>query len=252
MLKVLFLVFGLLASSVVTAKSEQCETLRVGGASGWLPITYVNPASEDHEGIALDLLRHIAKQLQIPLQIDLAIPWKRTLSYLESGELDLVLAMYKTNPRAALYHFTLPYFDNQARVFVLEDQAFEFNHFEDLMGRVGGVPFGGSFGEDFDTFSKKSGVALQYLESKEQLVELLLLGRIDYFIQDHLDAVLYMESQGLKQEIIALEHPLASESVHFALSRHSACAALLPKINQLIIAAKHDGSLDAIMAPYLR
>ena len=214
--------------------AQECKIIKVGGVSGWWPITYVNPVTQDHEGLALDLIKHISQQLAVPIQLDVSMPWKRVLAYLVSGKFDMILGIYRVDERESLFQFTAPYFENEVKVFVLKENTFTFDDFSNLESRVGAVPLGGSFGEEFSAYAKANDLALQYLEGKAQMVDMLLARRIDYFIQDHIDTLLFLKSQGLQEKIVALPHSVSTEPVHFAFSRQSPCQDLVPMVNKLI------------------
>jgi len=244
-----------LITSITLCKSltaQECETLKVAGANRWLPVSYLNTKTRQPQGLAIDLIQYISRKLEIPLVIDLERPWKRVLSDLANGDIDLVTAIYKNHPRQAVYRFSKPYFTNQAHVFVLKGHEFPFDQLADLEKHSGGVPIGSSFGDEFDTFAKQHHLNLRNLKTEQQLLGMLQLGRIDYYIQDYLDATLYLKQFGLSDSVVALEHPVSTNAVHFAISRNSACVKLLPRINDIIITAKNNGALDAIIQRHLQ
>jgi len=230
-----------------TINAQNCKTLKVSGANYWLPVSYIDPLSKDSQGISIDLLKYIASQLAIPVETDLTVPWKRVLDNLANGNIDLVSAMYKTRSREKKYHFTNSYFTNEVKIFVMKGKKFPFKRLEDLKGRTGGIPIGSSFGEEFDQFSSNNSLNLIGLKTKNQLVGMLQLGRIDYFIQDKLDAQIYLKKHNLSDSIVALTNSISFEDVHFSLSRQSPCASLLPQINTIIQTAQYDGTLQKII-----
>lgn len=230
--------------------AQECQVLRVGGTDGWLPVAYLNQATKEPEGIAHDFAKIVGNKLNIPVKIDATLPWKRMLQYTEDGNLDMVAAIYWTKERADLYQYTASYFVNEAWVFVVKGKEFPFEKFEDLIGRVGGIPLGGSFGEAFDTFAKDHQLKLEEVGTKEQMAKKILAGRNDYFIQDYLDGIMYLKQAGLQDQIVALPHPVAITEVYFALSRKSPCISLVPHINGIIDNAKRDGTLQAIIDKY--
>jgi len=232
------------------ADAQECKVLRSGGASNWYPVSYINQQTLKAEGIAVDLVRFVGEKLAVPVTVDMKTPWKRKLVYLARGDLDLSVAIYRTQEREEWYLYTSSYFVNESRVFVLKGKEFHFEQLDDLVGRIGGIPNGGSFGDEFDTFAKNKALNLQGVESKMQLIKMLLLRRTDYFIQDYLDAMMYLRLQGLQDDVVGLPTPISTVEVHFALSRKSPCAYLVPQINEIIIKAKQDGTLQSIIDKY--
>jgi len=234
------------------ALAQQCEILRVGGANSWRPVSYINNQTLEADGIANDVVRMIGTKLGIPVTINLDFPWKRMLHNLTVGDLDINSALYWNKNRAEVYRYTAPYFVNEIRVFVRKGMEFSFDRFEDLIGRTGGVPAGGSFGEKFDSFAQDHQLKLIGIETEKQGIGMLLLGRTDYYLKDYLDGMTYIKNHGLENDIVALAHPISTELVYFALSRQSPCVYLVPRINKIINQVKQDGTLNAIIDKYIK
>ncbi|SLM31402.1 conserved exported hypothetical protein [Desulfamplus magnetovallimortis] len=236
----------------IVIHAQECHVLRVGGTSEWLPVAYINQETQKPEGISYDLAKIVGEGLNIPVIIDATLPWKRMMLYVEMGRLDMIAAIYWTQERDTLYQYTAPYFVNEARVFVVKGKEFPFEKLEDLIGRTGGIPLGGSFGEVFDIFAKANQLKLEEVTTKEQRVKKILAGRNDYFIQDYLDCILYLKQVGLRDQIVPLPHPVSTTEVYFAVSRKSPCAALVPQMNAIIEKAKQDGTLQTIIDKYIK
>ncbi len=232
------------------AFGQQCDVLKVGSTQDWHPVTYIDSQSGAVRGIANDLARLLGQELGIPVEIDIETPWSRMLHNVQSGELDMVSALYWTSERDRRYLYTQPYFVNQARVFVPKGKEFPFSQLADLKGRTGVVPLGGSFGEEFDTFRVEHKLKLIAVERKERKGKMILAGRADYFIHDYLDGISYLKRYDLMEEIVALPHPISTTEVYFAFLRQSPCVELLPRINRIIDKAKSDGTLQSIIDGY--
>jgi polar amino acid transport system substrate-binding protein len=230
--------------------AQECSVLRAAGNTGWMPVSYINKDTNEHEGIAHDLIKIIGKRLNIPIIIDAKLPWNRMLRNLNEGIMDMSVAIYWTKERAEKYVYTESYFVNEARVFVQKGKEFPFKQFEDLIGLTGGIPSGGTFGGKFDRFAKEHHLKLEGVKTKEQRVEKLLLGRNDYFINDYLDATLYLKLNGGQEKIVALPHPVSTTKVYFAVSQKSSCVQHVSRINLIIKEAKQDGTLQAIINKY--
>ena len=234
------------------AFAQECKQLRIAsGANAWVPISYLNSETQEFEGIAFDLINAISQKLNLPIEVK-KVPWKRMLKYLEDGTLDMGVAIYWNQERNKKYLYTEPYFINEIRVYVKKGREFPFYQLDDLIGRKGIVPDGGSFGEEFDSFAKKHALDLYRVQRKEQLAGLVLAERGDYFVQAYLDGVAYLKNYDLQDDIVPLPHPLATTNVHFAISRQSPCKQFLPQINQSIEALKRDGVLERIVRKYIK
>jgi len=231
---------------------EECDVLSVGGRAGWSPVAYFSHQTQKEEGIAHDFVKYIGYQLKIPVKIDTQLPWKRLMSHVKIGLIDMFAAIYWTKERAKLYGYSEPYFVNEARIFVKKGKEFPFKQFDDLILKTGGIPDGGSFGEEFDSFAKAHHLNLEGLSNKYQMTQMVLRGRIDYFIQDYLDGMVYLKENELQNQIIALPTPVSVTNIHFAFSRKSPCHQLIPAINKIINKAKRDGTLQKIVDKYIK
>jgi len=240
------------ACFTIRVNAQECHILRVGGTDGWYPVAYINQETREPAGIAHDFVKIVGEKLEIPVTIDATLPWKRMLEYLNDGDLDLCAAMYWTKEREERYQYTVSYFVNEARVFVPKGKEFPFERLEDLIGRTGGIPAGGSFGQAFDTFANEHQLKLQGVKTKYQMTMKVLAGRNDYFIQDYLDGMMYLKQEGLQDKFVALPHPVSTTDVYLAVSRQSPCLHLVPQINAIIDEAKQDGTLQAIIDTYIQ
>jgi polar amino acid transport system substrate-binding protein len=245
------LVLILCALGAPLVYAERCDTINAFGAQGWLPVSYINEETGQPEGIAYDVIRYAAKELNITLNVDTKTPWKRGVASLKRGYLDLVVAIYYTEARSHDFVYTEPFYHNEARVFIKSDQRFEFNDLADLLEYSGGIFLGGSYGDQFDRFVLENNMPVQKVKTKRQLVGMLLMGRTDYFILDYLDGMTYLKKEGLESQIQVLETPVAVNPVHFAVSRNSPCKTLVPDLNKLIAEAERRGDLQRIIKKHV-
>ena len=233
----------------VSLLAQECKILRVGGSSGWYPVGYVDEGTNKPKGIAYDFAKVIGKKLNLEVEIYASYPWKRMLKYVKLGKLDLVSALYWTGEREKVYTYTEPYLVNEARVFVLKSKKFKLEKYEDLIGLWGSTPFGGSYGDKFDSFAKIN-LNITHANTKNQQIGMLLKQRVDYFILDYQDGMRYLKNNGLENKIIALDYPISTTKVHFAFSKQSPCLKLLDSINKMIIDSKSNGTLEEIILNY--
>ncbi len=235
----------------VSLLAQECKVLRVGGAPGWYPVSYVDEGTNKPKGIAYDFAKVIGKKLNLEVEVYASYPWKRMLKYVEIGKLDLVAALYWTSEREKVYTYTEPYLVNEARAFVLKSKKFKLEKYEDLIGLRGGTPFGGTYGDKFDSFAK-ANLNLTHSSTKKQHIGLLLKERIQYFILDYQDGMTYLKQNGLENKIIALDYPISTTKVYFAFSKQSPCIKLLDSINKMIIDSKSNGTLEEIILKYTK
>lgn len=252
MAKAVLLCGFLILCSASAVRAQECKVLRIGGNNDWLPVAYIDQNTKKPKGIGYDFAKMIGKGLGIPVKLDATLPWKRLLHDVENGNLDMITAIFKTPEREKLYQYTDSYFVNESRAFVIKGNEFPLNKLEDLIGRIGGIPLGGSFGVKFDSFAKKHKLELEEVQSYTQMTQKVLAGRNDYFIQDYLDGLLSLKKNGLQDRIAPLPYPISTTDVYFAVSRKSPCVALVPQINTIIKKSKQEGTLQALVNVYIK
>lgn len=237
---------GLLLSGGAAAA---CQKIRVVGSDQWVPFAYADVVVPDHPlGIAYDVVRLISRDLGIPVEIEMGLPWLRIELELDTGAADLLAGNYWNDERAMRWAITEPIATDEVRVFTLSDKTFQYQEIADLIGKSGVMPFGISYGQEFDTF--KSNLDLDEVRLHTQAISMLALERRDYMILPLYSGKLKVNRMGYKNQIVALPEPLAINNVHLALSRKSPCIVLLELINQAILKRKQDGSIDEIVRRY--
>ena len=237
-----------LLSTPLHVNASGCNSLQVSGYTGWTPLLIQDSAEDPLTGIAIDLISEISGQLKLPFEFQ-ALPWKRSLQYLESGQIDVILGIYKTKSRSKIYHYSQPILRNQTRVFVLKSKAFKFERLQDLIGRHGEILLGASFGDEFDQFARKNltitGQA-SYLPS----IKKLLKGNIDYMLSDHTEVLYALQKYGYSKQIIALAKVVSTLDVYFAISKKSACAHLAKDISERLQTLRNSDRFSQIIQRY--
>ncbi len=103
---VFFVMVSACSTSIINVQA--CQALRVAGANNWLPVAYINKKTGEPEGIAYDFAKIVGKELNIPVELDATLPWKRVLYYLEQGKIDMVASLYWTKERDIKYQYSKP------------------------------------------------------------------------------------------------------------------------------------------------
>ena len=249
------LVSALFLLYTLNCYSLGCKQLRIAsGADNWVPISYIDRVgSNQYQGVAFDIAKEVAKYLGLPLSID-DLPWKRMLFHLEAGKIDMAIAIYKSEAREKIYLYTVPYTNNEARIFVKKGLEFSFNNLKDLDGLTGAIPAAGSFGDEFDSYVKEN--KHNFFEwhnraQRESQFRFIMNRRRDYYVADYLDGMSKLKRAGLQGQIVPLPHSLAKNTVHFALSKKSPCKKLVPQINQIIEKLKQEGFVSRVVEKHL-
>ncbi|MCG8669789.1 MAG: transporter substrate-binding domain-containing protein [Pseudomonadales bacterium] len=216
----------------------------------WEPISYQNSETKQYYGIAFDMVNEIASRLGVKVQV-FDLPMKRMLASLENGYLDLAVALYKNSERQEKFIYSDPYIRNESRIFVKKGREFPFKALDDLKGKLGVVPAGGSFGERFDSYARDHLDLYQLnRDFKQSYHKLILKERRDYYVSDYLDGMMSLRKLNLEGEIVPLDNPVDINKVHFVFSKKSTCVSHIEEINHIIQTLKEEGFVARLVSKY--
>jgi len=166
--------------------AARCDTIRVNGAFDWYPVIMRPNDTEAAGGVLPMTVAEIARRIGTDVEYLPITPFKRQLVQLNNGKLDVVLGAYWTEERARQFHYSSAVLEDEVAIFVLQGKEFPLRDWQDLKGRLGIRPFGGSYGEAFDAFAKDN-LTLQSVvpipgEFRSNMLSMLLNENVDYAI----------------------------------------------------------------------
>lgn len=219
-----------------------CPVLSVGGADGWEPITFIEDNGRQ-SGLGIDVLRAYAQQNDIQLELQLDIPWNRSLQMLANNELDVIAGAYFTAERDQTFIYSRPFAHDDVMIFQHRDNRFPVSDLHDLIGYRGARPQGGSYGDHIDKFAEQR-LDMMYSPTGNHIFNVLLSGRADYVMLGLYDGMANIYRDKLRDTIIPAEAPLVRNDVHLMFSRGSSCVRHIKNINLLIEKLDQDGTLE--------
>ncbi len=107
-------------------------SIRVANDMSWAPFDFVKGGNAT--GFSIDLLRFIAKRLNIRLQFINGYTWDELLAMGKSGEVDVFPAIWKTPEREQFLHFSQAYVDTPHVLIVAADNQ-SINSIKALYGK---------------------------------------------------------------------------------------------------------------------
>ncbi len=143
------LIFFLLFLLVIPAHASQ--PLIACGHPNYPPFMW----QEDEKivGAGPEIAAAIFKELGVELISRHVGNWKRCQKEVKLGKVDMFVAAYKTKEREGYADYVPTYIaKDPTAVFVWKERTFEFNTWDDLIGKRIGTVLGGSMGEEFDAF----------------------------------------------------------------------------------------------------
>lgn len=222
--KSLLLMLGLLLMPAIAAAAGKCERLVATGNPEYPPYLWRDPQNPQQLiGANADLLKHLAKELGVAVEILYTGPWSRAQEEARTGRVDLLAGAFLTLPRLEVMDYVHPafYFTPNV-VWVHRGAEFPYAGWEDLRGRTGDTLVNNSFGQQFDSFAKDN-LTLEGVSSLTQAFQKLLLGRTDYVLYERYPGQALAETLGMQDDLLVLDPPISSEGLYLTLSHNSAC-----------------------------
>lgn len=148
---------------------------------------YTNPDSNETEGMEIDIVKLIAKDLlgdENAYEIQGVTAATRG-PLIDNGEVDFVIATFTiTEERKLSYHFTRPYYTDAIGFLVKKDLG--ASAIADLDGKTIGVAQSATTKDALESLATEKGIAFKYSEfaSYPELKTALVSGRIDAFSVD--------------------------------------------------------------------
>ncbi|GIZ11823.1 ABC transporter substrate-binding protein [Pseudomonas sp. NCCP-436] len=224
LLKSLLLWCVLALAPTLGLAAGKCERLVATGNPEYPPYLWRNPQNPQQLiGANADLLRHLAKELGVTVDIIYTGPWSRAQDEVRTGRVDLIAGAFLTMPRLDSMDYVHPaFYFTPSVVWVRRGEAFPYSNWGDLQGRTGGRLVNNSHGQQFDAYAK-ANLALEEVPSLAQAFQKLLLNRTDYVIYEHYPGLALAETLGMENDLEVLEPPVSSEGLYLTLSHNSAC-----------------------------
>ncbi len=202
----------------------KCERLVATGNPEYPPYLWRDPQNPKQLiGANADLLKRIAEELGLKVEIIYAGPWSNAQDEVRAGRVDLLAGAFLTLPRLEVMDYIHPAFLYTTSVaWVRRGKGFPYGGWDDLRGHTGGTLVNNSFGQAFDHFAKEN-LTLEEVPSLTQAYQKLLLERSEYVLYERYPGLALAETLGMADSLEALEPPISSEGLYLTLSYNSAC-----------------------------
>ena len=240
------------AESKDETSAEAAETEAAKEAAGGKLVMATNaefPPYEYHDGDAVvgidaEIAKAIADELGMELEIE-DIAFDSIIPEIVSGKADMGLAgMTVTEDRMQSVDFSNTYAKASQKIIVTEDS--EIASPDDLKGVIVGVQLG-TTGDIYVSDLEADGTTVERYSKGFEAVQALSQGKIDAVVIDGEPAKTFVaETEGLK----ILEESFTDEEYAIAVKKGN--TELLEKINGALKTLKDNGTLDEIVAKYIK
>jgi polar amino acid transport system substrate-binding protein len=249
--------FWLVMITGISASAEQdaCHLFTASGNAEYPPYLWRSPQNpEVLTGAISGFLHKVSKRLDIKIDLQYSGPWGRTQEEVAAGRIDFIAGAFYTDARSERMDYLRPAFQlTRTVVWVNNEKPFEFNRWEDLVGRQGVTVIHNSFGQEFDDFARKH-LTVHQVGSLEQGLKMLNGQRVDYVLYEENPARAYAARNGYLN-IHPLAQEISSEPLYLTLSKKSACNSpeLRAQIEKVLVQAKEENWMPPLLqqAQYL-
>jgi ABC-type amino acid transport substrate-binding protein len=231
----------------VSSYANECKVINAVCSPTWYPVSFLLPTKQNKAtGVAIEMARAAAKELQLDIEFNCNLPWQRANVYMNSGKVDMLVGHYLNLEREQNWLVSEALFFDDIRALYL-DEKFDIKKIEDLKALIGVKPRGASFGTFIDEYvsGQTLGYEVNEVNDAQAMFSQLLTGRVDYLLSDKKNIQRYLLIFGLVDKF-KFSDSLILNSVHFSFSKLSHCAQYSEQFNTLIEGYRASGLVDTL------
>lgn len=237
---------GLGSAGLATGARAQAP-LKVGSTPTGVPFTFLDTATNEIQGIMVDIVRAVGKEAGFQVAIE-PMQFSTLIASLTSSRIDLIAAaMYITDARKQVVDFSEPIYTYGDGLFVPKSDTKDYAGLADLKGLTVGAQIGTAFVEPL----QKSGLfeEVKLYDSIPDIMRDVNSGRLKAGFADA-PIVAYNIQQGrfAGVRLVKSYKPMVTGSVGIAVRKSD--GELLKKVNAALAKLKGDGTIKAILAKW--
>ncbi|MGE5702520.1 MAG: substrate-binding periplasmic protein, partial [Clostridia bacterium] len=162
-------------------KIKEAGFIQVGSTPTGPPFTFLNPKTNEIEGLMVDVAQKIGDELGVKVQIN-PMTFASLIPAIEADKINMISAgMQKSEERAKVIDFSIPVYSYGETIVVAKDND-SIKSLDDLKGKNVGVQEGGLY---FQKLKEHPEIVSQGYKSTSDMVAELKNGRIDAFLGDY-------------------------------------------------------------------
>ncbi|MFZ3054930.1 MAG: transporter substrate-binding domain-containing protein [Minisyncoccales bacterium] len=217
---------SLLYISIENVPIQEKYTVVASGHTSWWPT--MGRIGMTEAGIGVDAAEIVCDDIGFNFNPIYAGSWSEVQEKLKTGELDLVVAMYKTEDREKYYDFSIAYTKDPITPFVAKGKTFSPQK-ENLIGKKGVVTRGDSYGPELDKYIVEANLDIAVVDTAEEGFALVEEGRADYLLYSTYAG----ETIIAKERISGIEESgtISEQPFYMAVSKKSPLAKHMNEIN---------------------
>ncbi|MDD5696588.1 MAG: transporter substrate-binding domain-containing protein [Candidatus Pacebacteria bacterium] len=162
------------------APPEEKHTAVVSGHPDWKPVMWKE--GDKICGIGPEVTRLVFEDIGVKIDSRCVGSWDVVQEKARVGEIDAIVALYKTREREEYLYYSIPYTVDPIVLFFNKGEGFSCSQKESLVGKKGVATIGDSYGQELDDFIVQADLDLSRVSTPEEAFSLLKQGKVDYFI----------------------------------------------------------------------
>ena len=237
--------------SVAFSLNAEAKTYVLAGLIDYPPYSYQEEG--EIRGMDVELARAMFNRAGHDVKIIL-MPWKRLLSSARRGIVDGTLGAFITDERKQYLDFIepVPLRWIQMSLFTYTNSDITDSHLNTLKQHKIGVNRSFSINAAFDSAAERGDFLLYSGNDINQMLKMLAMQRLDGLVHTKEPTLYYLHKMDLQDKIHLVEPPVTQRrggfmSLSYALNEVER-ASLKRVLEQVMLAMKNDGSLQAIRA----
>jgi ABC-type amino acid transport substrate-binding protein len=226
---------------------EETRTLRVGMDASFPPFASITPDGA-LAGLDVDLAWEISERLGFQPRFVPNLPYDGLYDALTADHVDVVISALPVDPsRTEDYAYSRPYFD-AGQVLVVGTGQEEIASVSDLGGRRLAVVLGTVGDREGRRWARRLAglVVIQYRTPREAL-QAVVQGETEAALVDHVSA---LDAMADEDGLTTVGDPVIEVPYACAMRRDS--VQLLDAVNEALAAMEDDGTMEALIAKWLR
>ncbi len=215
----------------------------------WPPFRMINAQDSSRlYGIDIDLLNRLEELLGLTIEVQ-QHPWARALEMLRQGQADIMTGLAYSDERAAYIEYVPTSYYSVVPVFYArKGQGRAVRTYEDLRGKTIGISKSSVY---FEPFNSDTSLLKQSFSTEEQILHMLVLGRIDLAVGTEPNIAWDTAKLGYRDQLERTAYmPPGRTALYLGFSRRSKYLSLLPSFDAIIQRMLADGSMEQIVARY--
>jgi ABC-type amino acid transport substrate-binding protein len=207
---------------------------------------YIDLVANKLVGENIDIINLLAKSIGLK-PVFLQCPPVRCLTLVKQGQADMLLGLSKSPSREKdLIFLNPPYLlqHQPLRFFTLKERNLRIDSFSDLSPLLVGTLRGAMY---FPLFDKSRDIKKVAFTSRKQLVNMLLKGRIDTFLEREESVLPFLSTTEYQNRFTMADYQYNKTiNSYIVLSRHSKAKRFANKLSQVLAKALSDGTIERI------